>query len=121
MLVYFYKIQLLEWVMAIQNVFAGNMRKFRKKANLTQEKLAEICGTDHRYIGQIETGTRCPSLDFVEKIATALKIAPYHLFFDESDMAEAGQVILHREQKQKIKTLLFEDFSRICTIIDEQY
>jgi transcriptional regulator with XRE-family HTH domain len=42
------------------------MKKYRKKAKLTQEKLAELCGTDHRYIGQIETGVRCPSLDYNE-------------------------------------------------------
>ncbi|MCL2069445.1 MAG: helix-turn-helix transcriptional regulator [Treponema sp.] len=107
--------------MAIQAVFAANMKKFRKKAKLTQEKLAEICGTDHRYIGQIETGVRCPSLDYVEKIAAALNIAPYHLFYDDTNLIDGGFTVLHREQKQRIKTLLFEDFSRICTIIDEQY
>jgi len=96
------------------------MKKYRKKAKLTQEKLAEICGTDHRYIGQIETGARCPSLDFVERIAGALNIAPYRLFYDEADKGDGGFTILDKEQKQKIKALLFEDFSRICTIIDEQ-
>ena len=106
--------------MGIQSLFAENMRKYRKKAKLTQEKLAEKCGTDHRYIGQIETGLRCPSLDFVEKIASALNIAPYSLFYDESDIGDGGLLVLHKEQKQKIKTMLFENFSRICTIIDDE-
>ncbi|MDR0475933.1 MAG: helix-turn-helix domain-containing protein [Treponema sp.] len=52
------------------------MKKHRKQAKLTQEKLAELCGTDFRYIGQIETGRRCPSLEFIGKIASALNIAP---------------------------------------------
>ena len=107
--------------MTIQAIFAENMKKYRKKAKLTQEKLAEICNTDFRYIGQIETGNRCPSLDFVEKIASALNIAPYCLFYDDGDMADGEHSVLQKEKKQKIKALLFEDFSRICAIIDEEY
>ena len=107
--------------MEIQTVFTENMRKYRKKAKLTQEKLAEICGTDFRYIGQIETGVRCPSLDYVERIASALKIAPYRLFYDENSKEDDGFVALQKEQKQKIKNMLFENFSQICSIIDEQY
>jgi transcriptional regulator with XRE-family HTH domain len=107
--------------MDIQTVFAENMKKYRKKAKLTQEKLAEMCGTDHRYIGQIETGVRCPSLDFVERIASALKIAPYRLFYDESNSDDEGFTALQKEQKQKLKALLFDNFSQICSVIDEQY
>jgi len=107
--------------MEIQAVFTENMRKYRKKAKLTQEKLAEMCNTDFRYIGQIETGARCPSLDFVERIATALKIAPYRLFYDENSNEDDGVVALQKEQKQKLKTMLFENFSQICSVIDEQY
>ena len=106
--------------MGIQAVFAENMKKYRKEAKLTQEKLAEICGTDHRYIGQIETGVRCPSLEYVERIATALKIAPYRLFYDEADNEDERLVVLKKEQKQKIKTMVFEYFTQICSTIDEQ-
>ena len=107
--------------MDIQTVFTENMKKYRKKAKLTQEKLAEICGTDFRYIGQIETGVRCPSLDYVERIASALKIAPYRLFYDENSKGDERFLTLQKEQKQKLKAMLFENFSQICSIIDEQY
>jgi len=107
--------------MEIQTVFIENMKKYRKKAKLTQEKLAEMCNTDFRYIGQIETGTRCPSLDYVERIASALKIAPYRLFYDENNKEDEGFMALQKEQKQKLKTMLFENFSQMCSIIDEQY
>ena len=103
--------------MGIQSVFTENMKKYRKKAKLTQDKLAEICGTDHRYIGQIETRTRCPSLDYVEKIAAALNIAPYCLFFEET--TEDGILALKKEQRQKLKAILFENFAQICSIIDD--
>ena len=104
--------------MKIQAVFAQNMKKYRKEVKLTQEKLAEICGTDHRYIGQIETGTRCPSLEFVEKIATALNIEPYLLFYEGNNNSNDGIATLTMGQKQQLKTMIFENFSNICTAID---
>ena len=104
--------------MGLRAVFAENMKKYRKQARLTQEKLAELCDTDHRYIGQIETGRRCPSLEFVEIIASALNVAPYLLFYDETSDKELTD--LNKEQKQKIKTMLIENVSKICLFIDEQ-
>lgn len=106
--------------MEILTVFAENMKKYRKQAKLTQEKLAELCETDHRYIGQIETGRRCPSLEYVERIASALNIAPYRLFYDETDKDGEGYIALLKEQKQKIKTMLIENVTQICSMIDEQ-
>jgi len=107
--------------MEIQAIFTENMKKYRKQAKLTQEKLAELCNTDHRYIGQIETGRRCPSLEYIGKIAAALNIAPYRLFYDETDTENDELTALHKEQNQKIKTMLIENVTRICSMIDEQY
>jgi transcriptional regulator with XRE-family HTH domain len=105
--------------MDVQAVFAENMKKYRKQAKITQEKLAELCDTDYRYIGQIETGHRCPSLEFVGKIASALKLAPYRLFYDENIAENEESATLRGEQKQKIKTMLIENITRICSMIDE--
>jgi len=107
--------------MDIQAIFAGNMKKYRKLAKITQEKLAELCNTDYRYIGQIETGRRYPSLEFIGKIAAALNIAPYLLFIDETDSDNEGLATMRGEQKQKIKTMLIENVSKICSMIDEKY
>jgi len=94
------------------------MRKYRKEAKLTQEKLAEKCGTDHRYIGQIETGTRCPSLEYVERIAAALNVEPYLLFYEGNHNGTNVISSLNTEQKQQLKTMLFDHFSKICTAIN---
>jgi len=107
--------------MALQQVFMSNMKKHRKQLGFTQEKLAEICNTDPCYIRQIEIGRRFPSLVYIERIATALNIAPYLLFYDETDTENKGLSALYGEQKQKIKTMLIENTSKICSMIDEQY
>jgi len=98
-----------------------NLRKYRKLMGLTQEKLAEMCNTDPCYIRQIEIGRRFPSLQYIERIAKALNIAPYRLFFDETNTENDKLISLYTEQKQKIKSMLINNVNQICSIIDEQY
>jgi transcriptional regulator with XRE-family HTH domain len=104
--------------MEIMSIFTHNLKTHRKRAKLTQEKLAELCGTDFRYIGQIETGRRCPSLEFIGKLASALKIAPYKLFYDENETQDALES-LNYDKKQRIKSLVVENAAKICAILDE--
>ena len=103
--------------MALQQIFMANLKKRRKQLGFTQEKLAEMCDTDPRYIGQIEIGRRFPSLEYIERIANALNIAPYRLFYDETNPEIDG--LLYTEQKMKIKAMLIDNVTRICSTIDE--
>jgi transcriptional regulator with XRE-family HTH domain len=105
--------------MGIQEILMVNMRKYRKEAKLTQEKLAELCDTDTCYIGQIENGRRFPSLEYVERIANALKIAPYMLFYDENYPIDEN---ISKEKRQTIETALVEGVSEaIKTVIGKLY
>jgi transcriptional regulator with XRE-family HTH domain len=69
--------------MALKQIFIVNLRNFRKLEGISQMKLAEMCGTDVSYIGQIEIGRRFPSIGMIEKIAAALRLEPYRLFMNE--------------------------------------
>ena len=105
--------------MGLQQVFMVNLRKYRKKSGFTQEKLAELCNTDPCYIRQIEIGRRFPSLQYIERIAKALNISPYRLFYDETNPENDSLLPQYTEQKQKIKTLLIDNVNQICSILDE--
>jgi len=48
------------------------MNAFRKKRNISQEKLAELTGLHRTYIGSVERGERNISIDNMDKIAFAL-------------------------------------------------
>lgn len=61
--------------MDIREVLARNMRFYRKQADLTQEKLAEICGLHRTYIGGIEQERINVSLNNINKIAHALGVS----------------------------------------------
>lgn len=58
-------------------------QKWRKKQGISQKTLAEQCEAAHTYIRQIESGSRTPSFAFIVKLAKALDIEAYQLFYDE--------------------------------------
>ena len=57
-----------------RKLLGGGVRKHRKSAGLTQEKLAERVGINPVYMGQIERGFRVPTVDVLLRIARALKV-----------------------------------------------
>ena len=72
--------------MTLRQCFAANLKKFRAAAKLSQMKLAETCDTATNYICEIEAGKKFPSVEMIEKIALALQVQPYLLFFDEQQL-----------------------------------
>lgn len=54
--------------------FGKRIQTIRKKKNLSQEKLAELCGFHRTYIGMIERAERNITLINIEKIAKALQM-----------------------------------------------
>ena len=71
--------------MDMMKIFVYNMKKYRKKRQFSQMKLAEMLNTSTSYIGEIEINRKIPSLDMVEKIANALEIEPFRLFIDDKN------------------------------------
>ena len=56
--------------------FGSNLRKRRLKQKLTQENLAFESGLSLRYIQNLESGERQPTLETLFKLAFALNISP---------------------------------------------
>ncbi|MCL4353435.1 MAG: helix-turn-helix transcriptional regulator [Patescibacteria group bacterium] len=56
------------------------IQKARKKAELTQEELAERIGVSSTYVGFIEQGQRVPSIKTADKISRVLGIKLSELF-----------------------------------------
>lgn len=71
--------------MDIIKVFGTNVRRYRNRIGVSQEKFAEMCGLHRTYISDIERFTRSISLDNVQKIANALGIDTYLLFIDSEE------------------------------------
>jgi len=56
-----------------RRLLGEGIRKHRKLAGLTQERLAEKVDINPVYMGQIERGYRVPTVDVLLRIARALK------------------------------------------------
>lgn len=65
------------------------LRKYRKKAKLTQGKLASKLGVSLGFLSRIERGKSFPSIYNLIKIATILDIRPGELLDDIADMEKA--------------------------------
>lgn len=70
---------------ALRTVLADNLRRFRANLGLSQEALADEAQLHRTFVGAVERRERNISLDNIEKLATALKIAPYELLRPKDD------------------------------------
>lgn len=66
--------------MDIIKVFGTNLRTYRNKLGVSQEKFAEMCGLHRTYISDVERFKRSIALENVQKIADALGVETYKLF-----------------------------------------
>ncbi|WP_461258036.1 helix-turn-helix domain-containing protein [Treponema sp. R80B11-R83G3] len=93
--------------MDLCRLFIQNLKKWRKIMGISQKKLAEKCDAAHSYIRQIECGNRYPSFAFIGKIADALHIEPYQLFYDETKPGRTA----HAQRIESAKKKLLEAVS----------
>lgn len=57
-----------------------NIAYYRKKAGLSQEKLAELVNISRTHMSRIETADCAVSLDVIFDICDSLKLSPNRLF-----------------------------------------
>ncbi|MDR0456270.1 MAG: helix-turn-helix domain-containing protein [Treponema sp.] len=103
--------------MDLDRLFIHNLKKWRKIMGISQKELAEKCDAAHSYIRQIECANRYPSFAFIGKIADALHIEPYQLFYNEA--AKPGRSAYTRSVESVQKKLLETVSSDIQAAFDE--
>lgn len=72
---------------ALEEVFRENLKFYRQKAKISQEKLSAMLDKNINYIATIECGKSVPPLSVIEQIASILGIEP-HYFFEPLDEIE---------------------------------
>ena len=66
--------------MHLSIVFGNNVKYYRYKNKLTQEKVAELVGASVTYISQLELGKHTPSFEKLEALSRVLKVEPFEFF-----------------------------------------
>lgn len=72
-------------VLDIREIFSQNLKFYRIKANISQEKLGEMVELSDKYISDLERQLYDPSLKTIDSLAKALNIETYLLLkYDET-------------------------------------
>jgi transcriptional regulator with XRE-family HTH domain len=65
--------------MDMRRLVGWNVRRFRQRKGLTQERFAEISGFSQQYISGLEQGQRNPTVITLFELATTLGVTPVDL------------------------------------------
>jgi transcriptional regulator with XRE-family HTH domain len=60
-------------------IFGQRLRELRIARNLTQDQLADRCGSNRPFISNLERGVKVPSLTMILRLADALECHVYDL------------------------------------------
>ena len=80
--------------MDIHQVIAQNVREFRNRRGVSQERLAEVIGVDRTFISKIERGERNTTAETLARIAKGLGTVPHVLLVPEYFASRVGQMEL---------------------------
>ena len=90
-------------VMNLKRIFGKNVKYYRFKNHMTQERLAELTDLSPRYISNIETGTGNVSLDTIELLAKALDVRYQDLFSEENQEIKIKKVNMKQEREGQLQ------------------
>lgn len=94
----------------------GNrIREARIKKQHTQQRMAEIAGISQMYLGEIERGTKMPSLRSFIKIIEALDLSADYILRDE---LSSGEHYIYDEITEKLKNLSPQQRKAASEILD---
>lgn len=98
------------------SVVNSNIRKYREKANLTQEQLAEKSHISSKYLSRLENNYYKGRLHIYVQIAVALNISLYDLIGNADDIQNdfSNQInLLAQNMTSNQKEMLFESIKLI--------
>lgn len=98
---------------SLEEIFRTNLRFYRQRAKLSQEKLSGKLDKNINYINMIEGKKSIPPLSMIEQIASVLEIPSYYLLkplseedFDRNKIIEDASKLIAEESKEILKKLL---------------
>ena len=91
------------------------IREARTEKHYTQQQLAEMAGIGQMYLGEIERGTKMPSLKSFIRIIETLGISADYVLRDE---LSSGEHYIYDEITQKLKGLSPKQRKAVADILD---
>jgi transcriptional regulator with XRE-family HTH domain len=66
-------------------IISDRLRSIREEKNLSQSEIEKRTGLKRCYISRVENGHTVPSIETLEKLARAMEIPLYQIFYDGED------------------------------------
>jgi len=95
----------------LQGILSNNIRRCRKRENLSQGKLAEKLGISANFLSNIEHCKNWVSPDTLVKLAAALNIEPYELL--------KADALLSEREKDVLKTYADENLKAVLSVVNQ--
>lgn len=102
----------------ISGIIGERIRKFRTEQKLSQEELAFNSELHPAYIGKVERGEKCPTIETLYKIANGLKI-PLHKLLDISSGTEANETDAFHRIQEALDGLSADEMLKIAQIVEQ--
>jgi len=97
-------------------IIGQRIRQARKKLGLTQEQLGERTDLHYSYIGQVERGSKTPSIQTLNKIASALNTSMDYILEAQEDYSPHLDNILEKELLNLVRDRNQEDLELIINL-----
>ena len=108
-------------------VIGTRLKKLREDRTLSQGDIEKRTGLLRCYISRVENGHTVPSLETLERLAAALEIPLFELFYEGdaepalpnlSKRQSTEELVLDAEQEKELR--FYEKVKRLLTKIDEK-
>lgn len=100
------------------------LRELREQASLSQGDIERRTGLLRCYISRVENGHTVPSLETLERLAAALEVPLYELFYESENAPALGPrpkaEVLAREVEAESEARFLEKVKRLADRIDEK-
>jgi transcriptional regulator with XRE-family HTH domain len=108
-------------------IIGTRLRRLREEKKLSQGDIEERTGLLRCYISRVENGHTVPSLETLERLASALEIPLYQLFYEGDDppplpnlskRQTTEELVMDEESEKEVR--FFEKVRRLTSRIDEK-
>jgi len=99
----------------IKSFLAGELKKRRRQAGLSQEKFSEMTGISKAQISELERGIANPSLGFLEKIADCFQVSVAELL--DADDTLKNPERLKKSILESLENLSPDELRRVLSLI----
>src|SRR2546426_6450443 len=93
----------------------ARLRRLREEKKLSQEDLGERTGLVPCYISRVENGHTVPSLENLERLAAALEVPLYALFYEGNEPSTPPRLDIDWSELQTTEERFFERVRRLTS------